>query len=180
MLGDARTEKGFAVLSEAIGQLRGEARVPEVEFHVQANIQSPVYAGLIRDRERLRKLPGVTLYERALSGDEYVALLASADLVLLPYDQGVYRARTSGPFTEALAAGIPVVCTVDTWMSDQLATHGAGETCVSRDPRALAAAIERAVGRLPELAELAQRRREAWVEFHSPSSFARVITEVAS
>jgi glycosyltransferase involved in cell wall biosynthesis len=178
MLGDARTEKGFAVLAEAIERLRAEGRVPETEFFIQANIESPVYAELRPARERLRALRGVTLLERALSDREYQSVLESADLVVLPYDRGVYRSRTSGPFSEALATGIPVVCTEDTWMSDQLVRFGAGETCVSGDPVALANAIERALLRLPELTALAERRRDAWVATHAPVNFARTLREV--
>lgn len=175
MLGDARTEKGFAILAQAIELLRSQQRVSGVEFVVQANTQSPVYAGLIPVRERLRAVPGVTVLDRALPADEYDALLASADLVLLPYDRGVYRSRSSGPFAEALAAGIPVVCTADTWMSDQLERYGAGELCTSGDAQSVADAIERAVASLPALTARAASARDAWTAFHSPASFARVM-----
>jgi glycosyltransferase involved in cell wall biosynthesis len=175
MLGDARTEKGFAVLGDAISRLRAQGRATEAEFVIQANIQEPAYSELKRVRERMRTLPGVTLVERALSSTEYDSLLASSDLVLLPYDRGVYRARTSGPFAEALAAGIPVVCSSDTWMSDQLATYGGGEQCRSGDPSSLADAIERAVQRLPALTAQARGARDAWVDFHSPAGFANVM-----
>jgi len=179
-LGDARTEKGFALLGEAIAHLRAASRISEAEFIVQANIQAPAYAHLDEARARMRGLPGVTLIERALSQREYEELLGGADLVVLPYDQGVYRARTSGPFAEALAAGIPVVCTADTWMSDQLSTYGGGEQCRSGDPDSLAQAIERAVTGLPALTELAERRRDAWVAFHAPSHFSRMLRELVA
>lgn len=180
MLGDARTEKGFTVLYDAIALLRKYGRVPDVEFVVQANIQSTVYSALADVRDRLRALPGVSLMERALSGEEYEALLASADLVLLPYDGAVYRSRTSGPFAEALAAGIPVVCTADTWMSDQLKTFGAGESFTSGDASSLALAIDRAATRLPQLTAAAVQGRDAWVAFHSPQNFARELLRIAT
>ena len=49
------------------------------------------------------------LIDGVLSREAYADLLGGADVVLLPYSRRVYYARTSGPFTEALAGGKPVI-----------------------------------------------------------------------
>jgi polysaccharide biosynthesis protein PslF len=76
-------------------------------------------------------------------------LIASADLVVLPYDSA--DQVTSGVLVDAVAAGRPVVSTAFPH-AVELLSSGAGLVVPQRDPDALAAAI-RAVLTNPELAE---------------------------
>ena len=110
------------------------------------------------------------LVEQVLSRAAYAELLAGADVVLLPYARRVYFARTSGPFTEALAAGKPVIVTADTWMSEELERHGAGLTFRDGDAADLAGTILRAKEGLAELSQAARARRGAWLRRHSPAA----------
>jgi glycosyltransferase involved in cell wall biosynthesis len=176
-LGDARTEKGFVLLTEAIRRLQRAGALGRLEFVIQANIASPVYASLAAPRADLARLgpPAVRLIDRVLPREEYARLLGDADLVLLPYSRRVYYARTSGPFTEALAGGKPVIVTADTWMSEELEQYGAGLTFRDGDPSDLADAILQGRDRLPELSRAARARRTAWLHRHSPSALARTL-----
>lgn len=80
----------------------------------------------------------VRLDGRYLDGDELAALLASADVVLLPYDS--LDQATSGVLAEAVAAGIPVVATRFPHAVELLAS-GAGTVVTHQDPEAIAAAV---------------------------------------
>jgi glycosyltransferase involved in cell wall biosynthesis len=171
-LGDARTEKGFALLADAIQWLDAAGKLTGLEFVIQSFIASPVYAALATPRAELSRIgsPAVRLVEQVLSRQAYAELLGGADVVLLPYTRRVYFARTSGPFTEALAAGKPVIVTADTWMSEELERHGAGLTFRDGDAADLAGTILRAKEGLTELSQAARARRGAWLRRHSPAA----------
>lgn len=82
-----------------------------------------------------------TIQDGYLSSEAYGALLASADVVLLPYHRDVYEARSSGVFIEAVCAGKIVIVTQDTWMSDMLAIAGSGRLVEDRNVSSLVDAI---------------------------------------
>ena len=69
---------------------------------------------------------------------DLVQLVASADLVLLPYDST--DQVTSGVLVDAIAAGVPVVATGFPH-AEELLSDGAGIVVPHRDPAALASAI---------------------------------------
>lgn len=179
-LGDARTEKGFVLIADAIRCLQTQNQLDGLEFVIQCNINSKVYAALRKTRQALAdlRLPNVQLVDQVLSREAYNRLLCGADVVLLPYSRRVYYARTSGPCAEALAAGKPVIVTQDTWMSDQLAEYGAGVTFCDGDAGGLALAILEVRDCYPALAEQAHLRRQQWVSFHNPETFVRLLLEM--
>jgi len=93
----------------------------------------------------------------------YRSFFARCDIVLLPYEIIPYKKRASGIFVEATLLGRPVVVPTGTWMSDQVtAGAAAGEVFDGDDPTAIAAALMRAVDRLPGLAALAKRQAPDW------------------
>jgi glycosyltransferase involved in cell wall biosynthesis len=139
-LGDARDEKGYLDILAAIRLLRASGELDGLEFVLQSNDARPSVQAAID--AFARELPdNVTLLHRSLSPAEYAATLAGSDVVLVPYWREIYQARTSGVFLEAVAAGKIVIATRDTWMSDELACHGAGVLVEDRDPASIAAAI---------------------------------------
>ncbi|HVA46627.1 MAG TPA: hypothetical protein VNH11_09660 [Pirellulales bacterium] len=122
-LGDARLEKGYQWLPRLV-EGAVAAGLP-VRFTFQSNCSlAAAEPAVTAARQRLAALPphyGVTLVNSPLSSEAYRALLLSADVVILPYDREAYRARSSGIFAEALAAGIPTLVPAGTWMASQLA-----------------------------------------------------------
>lgn len=166
-LGGARDEKGYLDIIEAIRLLQAESDgLAGLEFVLQSNDATPDVQAAI-DGYAAHCAPEVRLLRHALDEADYAALLHDADVVLLPYWRSIYMARTSGVFLEALAAGKPVIATDDTWMSDELALHGAGILVPDRDPRALAAAIRRAARDHSELAARAQADRSKVLARHN-------------
>lgn len=65
--------------------------------------------------------------QNALPHAEYSAWMAAADVILLPYDPIAYTERTSGIFTEAVAAGRMPLVSEGTWMADELHRHNLQE-----------------------------------------------------
>jgi hypothetical protein len=121
-LGDARDEKGFAQLADAIGALENERRAGRMTFTLQSHFNSATGdARTAQARADLQALgAGVELIETVLDGEPYRRLLGQADAVVLPYDAEAYRRRSSGVLVEAISSGAPVVASAGSWMAAEL------------------------------------------------------------
>ena len=64
--------------------------------------------------------------EKPMTDIEYYDNFSKADICLLPYDPGIYRSRSSGCLSEAIALGIPSVVPNNTWMANQLPKNCGG------------------------------------------------------
>lgn len=179
-LGDARAEKGLAALAHAIAQLRTHPQGRSLRFTLQthqASGRDPVIDQALADL-RANSGAAITLLDQPLSVADYQRLLHQADVVLCPYARARYQ-TTSGPFTEALAAGKPVLVTDSTWMSDQLQIHGAGVVCRDGDAASIAQGLLQIQQRYPELAQRAAEKRTAWSDLHNPQNFVDTLLRVA-
>ena len=169
-LGGIRTDKGFLPFVDAVLALEPELRAGCFEFVIQSNLDSPYDTEASAAREKLKHagLPGVTLIERTLSGEEYSELLEGATALVIPRLLRLFRSQTSGPFVEALAVSKPVVVTDESWMSEQLKHYGAGVTFKDQDSRSLASAI-RTIASDPERYRFrAERSSAEWASIHNP------------
>lgn len=179
-LGDARTEKGFHLLPALARSLMlRDDTSPGARIIAQSNFNSPAGEPKPRAaRNQLMALPGdvVTLHAEALSPDRYYELLCRSDVVLIPYDRACYSRRSSGIFTEALAAGKPVVIPAGTSMANCL-PEGAG---VVYDGEAdFVRACREAVSRRAELASCAAASVARWRTLHSPALLVRALLDAA-
>lgn len=122
-LGDARTEKGYHFLPGVIDDLwKGYVSTGKVMFKIQSNFNIPggePKPALARNLLSVFPLDKVDLLTSSLSQEEYTDLLLGSNIILLPYDENNYYARSSGILGEALAAGIPVLVPARSWMSRQ-------------------------------------------------------------
>lgn len=175
-LGNARDEKGFVEILSAIRLLRDSGELDGLEFQLQANDAAPDVQAAI-DAFAAECPPQVTLLPRALSPEEYNAMLLGSDVVLVPYWREIYRARTSGVFLESVAAGKIVVATSDTWMSDELAQYGAGVLVDDHQPTAIVEAIRGIRRNRAALAEKAEAGRAAVLARHNPDALVRQVVE---
>jgi|GEM_PF-5082776 len=172
-LGDARQEKGFELLPAVVRACAQSDHGAGLEFVFQTFISSPYHramAPVIEELIRL-KLPNVSLIATTLSSEAYQSLLVSADLVLVPYDAATYRARTSGPFVEAICAGKPVVVPKQSWMAIQLGNSLAGETFESGDGVDLARAVRLVVANISKYSKAAEALGKRFREYHNPQNF---------
>lgn len=173
-LGDAREEKGFALVVEAIEKLYASNQLQGIRFTLHSYISGECHAKMLNYRNRLAdlKLANVEFITVPLATDEYHRLLLSADVVLLPYDRRTYYARTSGPLAESLAAGKPVIVTHDTWMSEQLKSYGKGWTFVDDSADDLARTIISVAKSFSSSAEShILCPQHEWINIHNPQKF---------
>ena len=149
-----------------------------VRFTLQVNDPSADILDALSEY-RSRPDPRVTLIDRAMNRKEYSALLASSDVVLVPYHSELYRERTSGIFLEAVTSGKVVVCTEDTWMSDLLKIRGGGVLVANRSASKLCAAIGEVVAKFELLSDRAKAAAPVWRKVHSPDALAACIFDKA-
>lgn len=136
--GQARSEKGYLRLPGIVSALRARKDVLRpFQFVVQSNLRKPGRKDGARrkDRDRraakqaLKSFPEsiVRLVERPLNNEAYYALIAEANIVLLPYDAVRYRNRPSMIASEAALFGKPMVVTAGTTLA-AFAEPDLGET----------------------------------------------------
>jgi len=175
--GEARLEKGYDLLVEALQRLQ---RIPEwrdVRFKVHS-YHHPRYR-METWTEQLRGMPEVECISEPMDSNSYYRMLLESDLILMPYRRSTYFARSSGIFVDALAAGKPVIATQDTWMSEQLKHFGAGTLCRDSDSGDLARAMIEAKKSLPQMKERASSGKQAWVEAHNTNLFLTSLVRIA-
>lgn len=122
-LGDARTEKGYHYLPTVIDDLWNKyVKTGKVIFKIQSNFNIPggePKPALAKNLLSVFPSDKVELISHPPSQEEYTDMLLSSSIILLPYDENNYYARSSGILAEALAAGIPVLVPGRSWMSRQ-------------------------------------------------------------
>ncbi|WP_203071784.1 glycosyltransferase [Falsiroseomonas ponticola] len=169
--GGARLEKGYPLLPEAVAALSGRAR-----FTIQSGPVGPESDPLVQRAHRAlqaRQGPDLVLVERALDAADYAALLASADLLLLPYDGPAYGARSSGILAEALAMGLPAIVPAGGWMESAAGPARAVTIPQGGGAGGLAGALSQAIGRLPEMTATSRTMARTWRDEHNPDALFR-------
>ena len=165
--GNARREKGFAELWEAV-QLLGDLREGgQIEFRVQCHQPDHFCADILA---RARSARGLQLVNTPLAEEEYFRQFVTADVVLIPYHLDHYAMRTSGVFCEARVAGKPVLASRGSWAGDRVARSGGGWLCEEKSPADLSGGIWAALAdRGVQARRAAELQEEARNEFSAAS-----------
>jgi glycosyltransferase involved in cell wall biosynthesis len=181
-LGDVREEKGFHLLPVLIRSLQND---DSVRFVIQATKPHPAATTptLLAAMSALSALESFDPNLVGLAGrdldflprEQYFRMLAESDIVLCLYDAKIYRARSSGIMTEALAAGKPVIVPAETWMAHQL-PQGCGECFADRT--SLVAAVQRIAVDYPHYHANVQRQRGQWLARHSPQTLLACLQSI--
>ncbi len=172
-LGDSRCDKGFHLLPEAIALC--QAATSDAEFLVQIHHGGWEQRAVAAERA-LRTFRGVRLAEGVLTAGGYQDLMREADIMLLPYDPQIFGLRGSGVFTEAVAAGLPLIASEGTFAAASIESEDAeGEIFAPYTGEALAGAILRLLARLASAQAQAKARALAFARAHSGEAFADVL-----
>lgn len=162
--GYSKTEKGFHLLPEAIEICR--AKHLPVEFIVQLKHSNWERETIATERQ-LRRMP-VTLIKGTMNNADYAAKTDAVDVTPLPYDPERFGPRGSGIFTEAVAAGRPIIAAQGIYAATSIERDEAeGEIFSPYDGAALAAAIERLLPRLAKCQARAAERADKFARRHS-------------
>jgi glycosyltransferase involved in cell wall biosynthesis len=142
--GNARREKGFLETVAAARAVVSSAEGSNFRFTIQCHSPDLVCSRHFAGAQAAD--PGIEWIDRPLEDGEYLQRLGEADIILLPYHLDCYAARTSGIFTEARVAGVPVLTTRGSWAGDRVAREGGGWLTPERDARELASVLVAARG----------------------------------
>lgn len=141
-------KKGLLELADAIGLLREHGR--EVVVRLIGGVdplhrESAAYAAELEARLVALHLTDVVVLDGAVPGDEIAIHLATAHAFLAPYVEVAGGDKDGIPtsMVEAMAAGVPIVCTDAGAMREAVTDGVEGLVVAQRDPAAFAAAIER-------------------------------------
>ncbi len=159
-LGDARNEKGYHFLPEAVAHvLRTTSR--KVKFVLQSGFNIPGGEPGVKEAfDKLRAMPNVECPVGPFSAPEYYGLLKSADIVVLPYNAQLYKRRSSGPLSEAIATGKVAVVPGRCWLSGQIdETRGVTFDAYSQLGAAICTAIDKFDALQPAARAFAQQYR---------------------
>ncbi len=169
-LGEAREEKGFGLLPDAIRYVY--SRGHDVRF----TIQVPHLTA-----EQAAKIPSVDgrlqWISNSLLPAPYYRLLSTASAVLVPYDKHEYTYRTSHIFVEALGFAKPVVTMQGTWMETEMQRMPAipGSIATQFSGQALGDSICDVVENWMPISEAAKALAPNWRAFHNIQNFARTL-----
>ncbi len=153
--GHANRPKGYHLLPGALARVL--ARHDSVRFRIHGSFNEHDRNVDRGPLDALRRLdPRVEVSDAVLTREAYLAWLASADAILLPYDPATYEKRGSGLFAEAVALGIPTVVTKGSGFAEGSLRRGSAVAIRSHDESGLADAIFEAIDRLGDLREAAR------------------------
>jgi hypothetical protein len=175
--GGTRKEKGFALATGACELLAGSA---DLTLGLRARIDHASGKDLERALQHLIAEVGtkVEILDDDLSDDEFIDMIRTADIVVIPYLSDAFRRRTSGILVDAFLLGKPVVVLKNTWLSDIVEAGHIG-LCADPDPVSLATAVRGVAQRYAEFLPGIARVRRDYRGTHSWTALIKSVVEVA-
>jgi glycosyltransferase involved in cell wall biosynthesis len=176
-MGDARTNKGFHLLPEALDVVKQNNPNHKLEFHIQANIRNKNEWQASQAGALLNNRTDTICYSKALNEMEYKNLMNLIDVFVLPYTLDYYHSQTSGVFSEARSLGKVTVATRGSWMADEISKNGGGILCSPEDPKDIGDSISKAITNYSLLKKEALKAEKSWNEFHNVGNYFKILTE---
>ena len=179
-LGDARTNKGFHLIPEAINHVTTVLGNDAIHWEIQANIRNHQEWQTVQAVNLLKSIPFINLHHEPMSTDDYHKLMAEIDIFMLPYTLENYHSQTSGVFSEIRGLGKVSVVTKGTWMAGEIKNNGGGMLCTPEDSKSLADAIIECVEAYPQLSAEAALAGKKWCEFHNSENYiTKLIADIS-
>ena len=154
-----RPGKQIHIAAEALKLLMDAGKLPAFRYTV---IGDGAHAEIYKTTVRELGMEAYVDFVGTKTRQEIAQILSRSHMLLLPSEMETFGI----PAVEALAAGVPVVCTrckgPETYLTPECA-----ELCAINDPQSMADAIERMLLRLSQLQE--SDLRAAAARFHSSS-----------
>lgn len=171
--GDARLEKGYNLIPEAIEKLSLLDIKRSYRFVIQSNFNSEGgEKGIAEAREKLEKMKNVDIIYKSMNSKEYYENIMNVDAILIPYDSERYVARSSGILIEALATGKPVLTSAGSWMSSQVSDD---HSVVWDKCDSLHISLGNLINNFDNLSVGAKKISQHWLGFSSAKNFVEHI-----
>lgn len=178
-LGSARKPKGFGVLVDAIIELSNDVNFSKFHFLLQSNCANN--DDYIQDKIneiKNRNFKNVELLEKELSEEEYYLLIQKSNVIVIPYDQAIYYANTSGILTEAISYAKPIIVTNHTWMSDNM-PDGIGITFENKNSSDLAKKMILIAEKYSDFKSNLIQKSITWNEYHNATNFLKMLFQIS-
>jgi len=174
ILGESRPTKGFLDLPEIIDRI---AAAPELRAAVKVVIQNwRPFRGDPEPHEqaiaRLSVHPFVEIVEGVLESEDYARRLAEADVLLLPYQPGLYNLQGSGIVVEGFSTGAIILARAGTTIEDETA-HGVVVTYGTLEE--LVEVLGRLVRNIDEISGNAKRMAVRFREANTPKRYVAAL-----
>ena len=133
-----RLDKGYLLSVGCVSLLGGNPGISTVIRH------SPTFStqhGLDKPLENLP--PNARVIEGELTDEEFLALFAESDVVVLPYTSDAFAMRTSGLLIDAMYHRLPAVVVEGTWLANLVRRYDAGVVVDRANAESLAAAVRK-------------------------------------
>ena len=158
VLGGGRRDKGYNLLPDIIRIFnKSYTGSKEVIFIIQRARREDL---LEKETGLLKQIKNVVLLENRIPVQVYENNLLQCHVALFPYSD-VYATRGSGAVNEAVANGIPIICSGDTALAEAI-TCGNGLTAATAVEFALA--IINIIGRLDFYTTQAKNAKESYLD----------------
>ena len=141
--GGARKKEGFT-LSPGSSEIVSKIPGMQVVFcsNLNAARENPgknFGSELIESFDNIDKT-GMEIIDSNLSDDEFIEMIASCDIVVIPDPPEAFSRRTSGILADSLILGKPVVAIEGTWLEDIVKKEGIG-VCAKPTVQSLASSV---------------------------------------
>lgn len=175
--GGTRKEKGFLLSVDACALLVGDSNL---RIALRARIDHVSGRALESALEGLVATAGtdVEVLDGDLSDPEFVQMICTADIVVIPYQAEAFRRRTSGILVDAFLLGKPVVVLKNTWLAD-IVEAGKMGLCTDPDPAEIAAAVRQVAARYNDFLPGVARVREEYLQRHSWKALVAKVLDIA-
>ncbi len=128
-LGGGRRDKGYQLIPGIVERFQRLEPKHIARFIVQTPRPED---GLEKELEALKRFGNVSVLENRISEQAYRDMLGNCAIMVFPYQQEIYHSRGSAIVNEAVAHGIPIVCTRDTSLEEML-ERGNGLSATGKD-----------------------------------------------
>jgi len=178
-LGGRRRDKGFARLPRCVAAISAAERASRFLIQCYRHPDDDLDPEVERAAAQLAAMPQVTLIPTALSEPGFTALVQESAVILLPYDENIYRYGSSGIAALAVASGRPVIHRSVPWVTWCQQHFGLSRILSDPfgDPDTVVASAKRAISLSREPLSDAERRFRAW---HTPETLLASLCDLAS
>lgn len=170
--GNAREEKGFRLILDAIYSMHDTGILNKVEFFIQKNDPDN------RSLEAIRKVaniidPYVTWIDNVMTLEQYQNMIESMDIIMVMYDPSVYKNRVSSVAIDAAIHGKPMIVSTGSWAHKEFPV----DMIIDEEYSAVGIikATHEATTRAPYLKAEAIKHKESYAEYHTGE---RIISQI--
>lgn len=165
---NSQVAKGFDLLCEFLGDyaasMTGDFSFTARYYPRDSLIDYEYY-------KSIASVDNVRFVDGPLTDDQYKRLIASADIMVVPYRPATFSHRTSAQVVDAIMSGKPVVASRGTWAGDVVTQFGCGVAYDSSSAKSLRNALLSVRANYKTYVARTARTRDAWKVLYSTDHF---------